>query len=72
MTESGIDTAISLRLALLKKKKKRAIREFCKIPDVSCFACCATGQVFCEEALGNVCIDINRKEFSFHESLDCQ
>lgn len=55
-----------------KRKKTPEIREFNNIANISCFACCTTGQVFCEESPGNVCIDTNRKEFSFHESLDCQ
>lgn len=71
MTESETANAISLKLAFLEKKKKE-IREFHKIANISCFACCAARQVYCEEPLGNVCIDVNRKEFSFHESLDCQ
>lgn len=72
MTDDEIDTDFFLRLELLKKRKKKEIGKFHKIANVSCFAHYTSGQVFCEEPPGNICIDVNRKEFSFHESLDSQ
>lgn len=52
----------------LKNKKKKEKNEIA----VSCSAYCVIREVFCAESTRNVCININRKEFPVHESLDCQ